>query len=268
MRYTAFLGFIMGVPGIYHLGRKVYRKVADQRARLTCDESCSISVGQISEEECSFRKIYDRYAGTEQQRSKRIAKFLVLVLLLQLNSTIHYGIFYRLNINAKGEISQLLSQISNGILSLSHVFLGITPHALYLHDHLHGYNHILALTYKDKKGQEKWLPFVNREGRLIAPNWGRVQSMWANVAVTPHIEKNRLYKFIRKVTAFWGIKVGLNLQDAVFIIKVKEIEVPVDWKKDLRNQNLNQTWADIGKVIWKDGLMHIDLAPGVNIESL
>jgi predicted DCC family thiol-disulfide oxidoreductase YuxK len=267
MRYTAFLGFVMGIPGIYHLGTKVYRKVADQRTRLTCDENCSISAEQLPDEGYNYRKVYERYVGTEQQRSKRIAKFLVLVLLLQLNSTIHYGIFYRLNINTKGEISQIIDQISNGILTLSHIFLGITPHALYLHDHFHGYNHILALTYEDKKGQEQWLPFVNREGRLVAPNWGRVQSMWANVAVTPHIEKNRLYKFIRKVTAFWGKKVGLNLQDAVFFIKIKEVEVSVDWKKDLRNRNLNQAWVNIGKAVWKDGLMHIEMAD-IDIESL
>jgi hypothetical protein len=259
----------MRIPGIYHWGRRIYRKVADQRTRLACDEICSISLGQFPEEECSFRKLYERYAGTEQQRSRRIAKFLVLILVLQLNSTIHYGILYRLNINPKGEVSQLLYQISNGILSLSDVFLGIIPHAFYLHDHLQGYNYILGLTYKDEKGQEQWLPFVNKEGRLIAPNWGRIQSMWANVAVTPHINKYRLYKFIKKITAFWGTKVGLNLQDAVFVIKAKEIDVPINhWEKDLRNKNINQAWADVGKAIWKDGLMHIELVPGVNIEYL
>lgn len=269
MKYTAFLGFIMRIPGIYHWGRRIYRKVADQRTRLACDEICSISLGQFPEEECSFRKLYEHYAGTEQQRSRRIAKFLVLILVLQLNSTIHYGILYRLNINPKGEVSQLLYQISNGILSLSDVFLGIIPHAFYLHDHLQGYNYILGLTYKNEKGQEQWLPFVNKEGRLIAPNWGRIQSMWANVAVTPHINKYRFYKFTKKITAFWGTKVGLSLQDAVFVIKAKEIDVPINhWENDLRNKNINQAWVDIGKAIWKDGLMHIELVPGVNIESL
>lgn len=268
MKYTALLGVMIRIPGIYHAGKQIYRRIADQRTRLTCDESCLISTEKNPREECNLRNIYERYAGTMEQRSRRIAKFLVVVLVLQLNSTIHYGILYRLDSPGKeSEIGQVLKQISNGILSLSHVFLGITPHALYLHDHLHGYDHILALTYKDSRGQERWLPFVNGEGRLIAPNWGRVQSMWANIAVTPNIEQKHLYKFIEKVTAFWGIKIGLNLQEAEFIIKLKEVEVPVHWQKDLRNHNLNQPWVNIGKVIWKEGSMHIEI-PDIDIETL
>ncbi|QBQ56082.1 DCC1-like thiol-disulfide oxidoreductase family protein [Nitrosococcus wardiae] len=268
MKYTAFLGVMIRIPGIYHIGRQIYRRIADQRARLTCDENCLISTENNSQEECTFRNIYEHYAGTLEQRSRRIAKFLVVVIVLQLNSTIHYGIFYRLdNLGKENEVGQVLKQISNGILSLSHVFLGITPHALYLHDHLHGYNHILALTYKDSHGQERWLPFVNGEGRLIAPNWGRVQSMWANIAVTPNIEQKYLYKFIEKVTAFWGVKVGLNLQDAEFIIKMKEVEVPVHWQKDVRNRNLKQPWVDIGKVVWKEGSFHIEIAD-IDLETL
>lgn len=268
MKYTALLGIFMKIPGFYHFGRKIYRRVADQRARLDCDENCSVSTKRLPPNEYGFGKFYEYYAGTMERRSKRIAKFLVLILLLQLNSTIHYGILYRLDgIRVENEIAQVLKQMSNGILSLSHIFLGITPHALYLHDHLHGYNHILALTYKDREGQERWLPFVNGEGRLIAPNWGRVQSMWTNIAVTPNIEPKHLYKFIEKVTAFWGTKIGLDLQDAEFIIKMKEVKVPVYWQKDLRNSNLNQPWADIGKAIWKDNFIHIEI-PGIDIESL
>ncbi len=40
--------------------------------------------------------------------------------------------------------------------------------------------------------------------------------MWANIAVTPHINPDRLNKFIMKVTMFWGVKVGLDLNQAHF----------------------------------------------------
>ncbi|ABA58596.1 conserved hypothetical protein [Nitrosococcus oceani ATCC 19707] len=268
MKYPALAGIFIRIPGVYHFGKKIYRRIADQRARLTCDESCFVSSENSLQEAYSFKRSYEYYAGTKKQRSNRITKFLVLIMLLQLNSTIHYGIFYRLNEDgAESEIGQILSPISNAVLFLSHAFLGITPHALYMHDHFHGYNHILALTYKNSQGQEQWLPFVNEEGRLVAPNWGRVQSMWANVAVTPHIEQRRLYKFIKKMTAFWGKKIDLDLQDTEFIIKMKRIDVPVHWERNLRNKNINRPWVNIGRVIWHKGLARIEIQD-INLESL
>jgi len=260
MKYPAFLGVILKLPGFFHLGDRGYRHVADRRTRLVCDEKCPTAKEVYLPEDSPLEQLYTYYAGTAQQRPKRLTKGLVVILLLQLNSTIHYGILYRFNMESEEtEIAQILGHISNGVLSLSHIFLGITPHALYLHDHLEGYNRILALTYKNKNKKEQWLPFVNQEGRLIAPNWGRVQSMWANIAVTPHIEQRRLHKFIQKITAFWGAKLGLNLSNTEFIIKMKEIDVPFYWKEDLRNKNLKQPWKNIGKATWEDGLMRMKI---------
>jgi len=191
-----------------------------------------------------------------------------LIIVLQLNSTIHYGIVYRLNGNLETpESAGLPGVMSNAVLGLSHTFLGITPHALYMHDHFEGYDHLLALTYRDQSGQERWLPFVNEEGRLVAPNWGRVQSMWANVAVTARIKRERLYRLIQKVTLFWGKEVGLDVTNAEFTIKLKRIRVPMDWERDLRHRNITQPWQDIGKVIWKDGGMRVE-TPGIDIETL
>ena len=55
---------------------------------------------------------------------------------------------------------------------VSGTFLGILPHALYLHDHFSQYDRIIGITYLDGKGNEHWLPFVNEQGRMLAPNWG------------------------------------------------------------------------------------------------
>ena len=147
---------------------------------------------------------------------------------------------------------------------VSLTFLGITPHALYVHDHFAGYDHILAITYKDKNGDEQWLPFVNEQGRLLAPNWGRVHSMWANIAVTPTIDNTRLKKFIMKVTAFWGIKENLNINDTIFTIKLKKIDAPSYWVFDQLHQNFSAPWINIGTATWKNDLIHIDLPDDIN----
>ncbi|BBA33104.1 thiol-disulfide oxidoreductase DCC [Methylocaldum marinum] len=268
MGYAAPAGWVLRLPGIHHWGNTVYRRIADQRERILCGEQCIVPSVPLSDEEDPLANWYRRYAATLSQQVQRIAKFLVLVLALQLNSTIHYGVLYRCGETCDiGAAGRLLDQVSNSIINFSHVFLGITPHALYMHDHFAGYNHILALTYKDPSGRERWLPFVNEEGRLVAPNWGRVQSMWANVAVTSHMHQERLSKFLKKVTAFWGTELGLDLSNAEFVVKMKEVRVPMDWDGDLRHKNIAQPWQDIGRAVWQSGNFRLELR-NVDIEAL
>ena len=217
MGYTAVLGYLLKLPVIYGWACRRYRKIADTRARLACDTAC------LPESSSNFgRTLYDRIFEPENASAARrfalqIGKVLLVLIILQCNSSIHYGLLYRLHVDTRQSLfSSVLTDMSNSLLMFSNTFLGITPHALYLHDHFAGYNHLLAITYLDQDGIEHWLPFVNQEGRLLAPNWGRVHSMWANIAVTPNIDELRLKKFIMKVTAFWGIKSGLDLKNPVY----------------------------------------------------
>ena len=90
---------------------------------------------------------------------------MILIFLLQLNSTIHYGLIYRLKLH--NPLLSPVTQVSNMFILWSQTFIGIIPHPLYLHDHFQGYDHILAITYIDAQGKEQWLPFINEEGRNI-----------------------------------------------------------------------------------------------------
>ncbi len=267
MVYPAPLAWIVWLPGINQIAKAIYRRIADNRTRFLCNESCApLAVNSQDEFWVQFSA---QYVGTPRRQATRIAKFLLLVALLQLNSTLQFGVFYRINKgHATTELGQVLEGASNSILFLSHTFLGITPHALYMHDHFAGYNHLLAVAYKDTEGQEHFLPFVNEEGRIVAPNWGRVQCWWANIAVTPHIKRQRLNKALMQVTAFWGEKEGLDVRKTVFLLKMKEVRVPMDWEPNLREYNLRQPWKDIGTVIWDDvGHVVVD-TPGIDLEAL
>ena len=46
MRYMAVLSWIMRIPGIYHIAKAIYRRIADNRARNVCDESCMPIINQ------------------------------------------------------------------------------------------------------------------------------------------------------------------------------------------------------------------------------
>ncbi len=263
--YTAPLGWLMRLPGVYHMARAVYRKIADGRERLNCGEQCTVPAIPDWVDERPFAGFYARHAATDRQIALRIAKALVVVGVLQFNSTLHYGILYRwAGTRPADPALALLDQASDSLINLSHSFFGISPHALYLHDHFDHYNDLIALTYRDEAGHETWLPFVNPEGRLLSPNWGRVQSMWANVAITSHMSRDRLEKFTKKVTAFYGVAMGLDLSTAQFVIKAKHVEVPTRWEYDLRHRNMASPWQDIGTLDWgpDGGRLHVREIPG------
>ncbi|WP_374090052.1 DCC1-like thiol-disulfide oxidoreductase family protein [Methylomicrobium lacus] len=264
MRYLSPLGLLLKMPGIYHLAAKKYRQIADNRARVACTADC-VSTEPLPDL-TYYHRVFELYAQQKPKAfARKLAKILVAIILLQLNSTIHYGILYRFKLN-KPESPALAAVIksSNELISVSQLFLGIAPHALYLHDHFAGYDRIIGITYTDTEGREQWLPFVNEQGRLLAPNWGRVHSMWANIAVTPTINETRLKKFIMKVTAFWGQKIGLRLDQTVFHLKLKKIESPTEWVDDQLHKNFASPWQEIGTAIWRDGSISIELPSNIN----
>jgi predicted DCC family thiol-disulfide oxidoreductase YuxK len=260
MGYLLPIGIMLKLPGIHQYALKKYRSIADTRTRTPCTSACLLPQA-LPDSTLYHRLFIDAAAQNPYAFSRKLTKILIALFVLQLNSSIHYGLIYRLNADIP---KNPISQASNAILMVSQTFLGITPHALYLHDHFAGYDHILAITYTDQNGSEHWLPFINEQGRLLAPNWGRVHSMWANIAVTPNIDNRRLSKLIMKVTAFWGQKIGLNLDDAAFNIKLKKINAPSYWVYDQLHENFSSSWTTIGTANWRDKQITLDLPDDIN----
>ncbi|MGR8979944.1 MAG: DCC1-like thiol-disulfide oxidoreductase family protein [Gammaproteobacteria bacterium] len=264
MRYLFPVGLLLSLPGIKQYAESKYRSIADARGRVSCTAACLPATPM--EDMTFYHRLFEDYAERKPKAfSRKLGKILIAILVLQINSSVHYGIVYRLKIGTyRNPAAAVITKGSNALISVSQMFLGIAPHALYLHDHFAGYDRIVAITYTDSAGKEKWLPFVNEQGRLLAPNWGRVHSMWANIAVTPTINNVRLKKFIMKVTAFWGHKLGLNLDNTVFHIKLKTISSPTHWVHDQLHKNFSSHWIEIGSARWKEGVAAIDIPSNIN----
>ncbi|MGH8548428.1 MAG: hypothetical protein ACRERU_07475 [Methylococcales bacterium] len=229
------------------------RSLAAVRMSSTCFARLSKHIGAFS----SGVPAYNEMPASDVSL-KSIYRFLTVVLILQANSTLHYGIFKRFDMNERPTISAgLIGEISVYITSISHILLGITPHALYMDDHFDGYEQISALTYIDTRGQEKWVPFVAPDGRFVLPNWGRVHSMWANVAMHPAFHRLVFERLCRKVTAFWARKLGIGTQNSTFRVKTKAVQISYRWVEDLRKKNLGGNWSDFGQIRWIDGQFSI-----------
>ena len=266
MGYPALLGYLMKMPVIYGLACGIYRKIADSRVRLSCGDQCESPVVVVNKLSLYDQIFLQDSSKGSKKNIRRITKILIVLFIFQVNSSIHYGLIYRLDLDLQStSLGRLFLGVSNTVIHYSTAFIGITPHALYLHDHFEGYDHLLAITYQDGEGNEKWLPFVNQQGRMESPNWGRVHSMWANIAVTPDIDNQRLSKFIMKVTAFWGAKIGLDLDETVFNLKLKKISAPSYWVYDLRKDNLSGSWDAIGTAKWDHKSIDIVLPKDINL---
>jgi predicted DCC family thiol-disulfide oxidoreductase YuxK len=264
MRYSAPIGWLLSLPIIYQLAAKKYRAIADNRQRVTCTADCVVTEPLTNN--TLYHRIFEQFASRKPKAfARKLGNILVFILILQLNSTIHYGLFYRLDLGIeKSPAAVPVTQASNALIMVSQIFLGITPHALYVHDHFMGYDRILAITYTDKDGNEQWLPFVNEQGRILAPNWGRVHSMWANIAVTPTIDHERIKKFTMKVTAFWGKETGLDLENTPFHIKMKRIDAPTEWVHDQLHKNFAAPWQTVGSARWSNKVFYFDLPENIN----
>ncbi len=266
MRYLAVVGYFLKLPLISSLPRLACKKFIH---KSIANSSTQEHIAKTEDTQKLF-SLYDKFFEPQSAKlsklyRQRISKILFVLFLFQINSTIHYGLVYRLEFNKKAtSLTATLADISNSVIQFSHAFFGITPHPLYLHDHFEGYNHLIAITYTENQGIEKWLPFVKPDGRLESPNWGRVHSMWANIAVTPNIDNQRLTKFIMKTTAFWGIKSGIDLENSIFQIKMKRISSPTYWVHDLLKQNLSGKWKNIGTATWQDKSIKISLPDNIN----
>ncbi|MDT8406211.1 MAG: DCC1-like thiol-disulfide oxidoreductase family protein [Methylococcales bacterium] len=257
--YTLPLALLLRMPGLYTLASLAYRRIADRRMRKPCGVECPLSPAKTSSITGYDRLITARPDHLSRSVNK-VTRVFVLLLLFQINSTLHYGLLYRSDdTSSQHPVVQSVAQASNTIILFSQMFFGITPHALYMHDHFQGYDTLLALAYLDDQGHEQWLPFVDQTGRLLAPHWGRVHSMWANVAVTPKIDRLRLKKAVMKITAFWTQRLGRSLDKADFIILAKPNCAPSKWRKSLRAENLKGSWRRIGMAVWLDGEMRLEV---------
>ena len=61
------------------------------------------------------------------------------------------------------------------------------------------------------------------------------------------------------MTAYYAREMGINLEQADFVIKSKRVEVPTDWQPDLRRHNLSGEWTDIGLLSWRNNVGRLTL---------
>ena len=130
---------------------------------------------------------------------------------------------------------------------------GITNHMVFLDYHYIGFNHIVGVSYIDKKGKEVWLPIVQKKGLaepdLIGPIWAYLGFR----AIGMHIKDHNLEVGLKKYIYFWAHNENIDLQDVEFKIYVKKVDdTEWKWQKDFLSKQLKHPWIEAGTIDWKD----------------
>lgn len=257
---------LLSLPGIYHFGKWVYKKIAENRYVERCtEENCGFTPPEfpVSNDEMKLTK------GLKLLDLKVfvIATGIIFLSFLQFNVTMNSSTMdniYRALGTENGRIEKLFSSISLPIWSFSKRFFGITTHAVFVNSHFENYNHTLAVVFMSGE-EEVWLPITNSDGSLGSWQIGPIWAKWGFRINSAVIQKKDLENGVRDFTAFWAIKNGIDLEAAKFLIKVKKNDTPSGWEKDFLQKQLDNPWLSGGYVVWRNGEFHANIK---DIESL
>jgi len=252
--YLKPLSFILRIPGIYHIGKRVYKYVAVNRTTERCTEdNCGYELPTLPADDDKL-KILTNFT-LRDLKTKGAFIGLSVLMLLQLfviyNSPLINEVKKRTGI-ADYTIVDITGRIFMNISKTSRVFFGITHHGVFINSHFEGYNHSIAVIYKSPDGKEEWLPITDPSGTPGIYQIGPVWAKWGFRVNRPLLEEERLYNGIRDFTAFWAHKNGVSLDNALFEIRVKKNAAPQGWERDFLRKQLANPWIEAGSVSWKD----------------
>lgn len=248
------LGLLISIPGIYHLAKATYKKIAKNRF-----------IDRCTEENCGFIPPSFPMNNDEMKILKSlrlidlkvygISVGVLFFILLQLNVTYNSKLIRIIkNYSGLSEIVlvQKMDVLSDLITNKSRTFFGITSHPVFMDDHFNNYNHIIAIEAQFVNGEKVFLPIIDKEGKPDFYNYSFNWVKWTWRVNSPNIDPEKLSNGVRDFTAFWVYKNNLDLKNIRFNVKVKKIEIPEEWEKDFLKKKLAKPWISGGYVEWKN----------------
>jgi predicted DCC family thiol-disulfide oxidoreductase YuxK len=260
--YLRPLSWLLRVPGVYHLGKAVYRFVARHRTTVPCtEETCGHEPPRLpvrDEERVLLQGFTLRDA-----KAALVALGLVGLVLLQYLASYNTPLVQLLRRKSGLEstrVGRVLEHVAAAGATRGRTFFGITNHPIALDEHFAGYTRLVAVTYTGPDGVERFLPITRPSGQPGAYLYGVVWLKWTYLVVSHQIKQQNLEDGLRSFTAFWANKNHVDLASCRFRVKVKKIQEATDWQPNLLNQQLAAGWADAGTVDWQNQQFQAHLA--------
>lgn len=263
------VGVLLYIPGIFHIKNAFYKSITANKENIPCTESTynlGFASGPVN---------YDNLRLTSSLTWRKLKvnllyAFCVFVLLNQLLLIGWRSIAFQevreipavKNFIEKSFPSKLISfHLLNG-----QKFLGLTSHPVFMDVvHFNGYNHIIAVVYKDQNGKETYLPMINEKGQAGYYAFGRRWVNWTFRTNGKDIDQEALKYGLMRYTAFWIGKHNKSFDNTTLYIKVKKIDSPHGWEYNFLRKQMAKPWMDAGTVEWKNKVFTANIP---EIESL
>ncbi|MEI6949519.1 DCC1-like thiol-disulfide oxidoreductase family protein [Paraflavisolibacter sp. H34] len=256
------LSWLLRVPGIYQLARKLYTYVAGNRHTERCTEAnCGYTPPVTVRNSDDIKLLRTVTVGT--LRKRLIALGMTILVLLQVSVT-YNSLLMRQARTAVNWDATLPGRVLAGatwrMADISNILFGVHAHAVFIDSHFESYNHLISVSYKNPEGREVLLPITDEDGfpgwLQIGPNWAKWGFRINGNQVTP----NRLREGLKRFTAFWMYKQGIDFNQAEFVVKVKEVDTPTGWEKDFLQKQISHSWINVGGAKWQGGQFLMDIA--------
>jgi predicted DCC family thiol-disulfide oxidoreductase YuxK len=252
--YLIPISMIIRIPGVYHVGKKIYKFIATNRTTERCNEdNCGFEIPNLPNDDGKV-KILTNFT---------IRDLKVTGICIGLSLLIFFQILVTYNSPLSKKSRQLLGvselslfkaigKVSNLVGAGTKTLFGITYHGVFVDSHFNGYNHTIAVVYVTESGKELWLPIVDADGSPGNYQFGPVWAKWGFRVNSPLIDQKRLNEGIRDFTSFWAHKNSISLKNARFVIRVKKNIAPYKWEHNFLRKQLANPWLDGGEVTWKN----------------
>jgi predicted DCC family thiol-disulfide oxidoreductase YuxK len=256
------LAMLLCIPGIYHLGKRVYGYVAATRIVERCTEdSCGYTPPPIPVDVDQIK--LTKSISIKKLKLGLIVSGFVIMGVLQANSTYNSDLINSLKDRMgirKSKFELSFQKISKPCRKFSKVMFGVTGHNVFLNKHFEGYNHVLALEYiPSNGGPARWLPITTKTGQ---PDWYQVGPTWAKWGFRinrPKMNDEALYSGIRDFTAFWMGESGVSYKNARFKVWVKVLDTPTQWEYNFLRNQMAKPWQEAGYAIWQDEQFSLEI---------
>lgn len=246
--YTYPFALILMLPGVSHLGKRVYQYIAGNRLTERCtSENCLMPefAQPVSETDDFLVAGWNRLNLT-----KKFWKWLVIISFgAQLLMISICPIFER---QTHGTLlGKTLTALEVPVQAVCKKYMGVTVHPVFMYNlHFEGYNHIFKI---ECETNNKRVPLLDDNG-MVTNSYAN-GCMWVNHTfrtACPCLDKADYEKAVSRYLRYFENENGLHHSD--YKIYVKEIETTDHWQKDFLHNQMKKPWQSAGTIsLTKEG---------------
>jgi hypothetical protein len=128
---------------------------------------------------------------------------------------------------------------------VSHKFIGMTNHGLFLDDHFRGYSNIIKVEAKFN-GKRFLIPLINDNGQ---PSDYITGNLWTNYTFRVSSQHFNLDTYLMNVypyLVYFCNTNNLDIKNVQFELFSKNVDVPSEWELDYLQKMMKKNWDKIG----------------------